>query len=72
MPSDSAPQDAATIIADEEEGVAHCGDKCWNHEDVHGDYRLVMIAPKSQRPFGRLWALAVHREKVVVDTSSRV
>jgi hypothetical protein len=56
MPCDIAVQDAATIVADDEETIEHAESTGWNRKEVHGDYRFAVIAKECQPTFGRLWA----------------
>jgi hypothetical protein len=56
MTSDVEVQDAATVMADEEEAVEHVEGESWDGEEVHGGDSFAMIAKKRQPALGGFWA----------------
>ena len=56
MTRDIAVQDAATIVADDEEAVQHAESKRWHRKEVHRGYGFAVVAQKSKPTFSRLWA----------------
>jgi hypothetical protein len=43
MPGDIAVQDAAPIMADDEEALEHTESKSWHRTEVHGGYGFAVI-----------------------------
>jgi hypothetical protein len=44
MPRDIAMQDAAAIMADDEEAVEHAERNSWDRKEVHGGYGFAVVA----------------------------
>jgi hypothetical protein len=55
MPGDIEVQDAPPVVADDEEAIEHVESESRDGEEIHGSYRLAVIAQKSQPALGRLW-----------------